>query len=499
MAMTDLTIPERARSRLWLSLPLLFALLVYMVTIIRAKQIFSDPDTYWHIVLGNWILAHHAVPHKDLWSYTKAGAPFVPMEWLSEVVIAAVYDIFSWAGLAAMTALAVAGSLALLVRSLLRSLLPIHAMIAAALAWIMVLPHILARPHILALPILVVWCAALVAARDKERAPSLWLIPLLTLWANLHASYLFGLGLAALLAGEAVLAAADWPARFRVARQWGIFGLLAFLAVLVNPYGIWGVLEPLKLLRMHFALAVLSEWRSPNFEYFQPLEVWILAFVAAAVLLRWRLPWTRLGIVLFLLHMALAHARNEEILGFVAPLLLAPALSGQLEDRPGEGRLVAFLDRSMKELAKRASAGGVVVAGLFFALVSIAALLPQRIHDEKSDITPAAALAAVAAHHVKGHVLNDYGFGGYLIFRGIKTFIDGRADFYGDRFIKRWYDAVHLRNDELPKLLKRYDVTWTLLGPKVPAVTLLAHLPGWRQLYADKVAVVDVRESALPH
>jgi hypothetical protein len=497
--MADLTIPARARSRLGLSLPLLFGLLVYAVTVVRAKQILGDPDTYWHIVLGNWILAHHAVPHRDLWSYTKAGAPFTPMEWLSEVVIAGIYNIFGWAGLAAMAALSVASALALLVRLLLRHLLPIHAAIAAALAWSMVLGHILARPHILSLPILVVWSAALVAARGEERAPSFWLVPLMTLWANLHASYLFGLGLSALFAGEAVLAAGDWPARFRAARLWGLFCLLALLAALVNPYGLSGLLQPLKLLRMHFALAVLTEWQSPNFEYFQPLEVWVMVLVAAAFTFAWRLPWTRLVMVLFLLHMALAHARNVEVLGLVAPLLLAPALSYQLEDRPGEGRILAFLDRNMAELAKPASAIGVVVAGLLFLSMSGAALLPRRISHESNDITPAAALAAAAAHHVKGHILNDYGFGGYLIFRGIKTFIDGRADFYGDAFIKRYYRAVTLTGGDLPQLLDHYGITWTLLPPKEPAVRLLAHLPGWRQIYADKVAVVDVREGALSH
>ncbi len=495
--MADLTISARARSRLWLSLPLLFGLLVYASLLVHAKQILGDPDTYWHITLGNWILAHRAVPRHDHWSFTKMGAPFVPMEWLSEVVIATIYNVFGWAGLAAMAALAVAGALALLVRLLLRYLLPIHALVAATLAWIMVLAHILARPHILALPILVVWCGAVVEARGRERAPSLWLVPLMTLWANVHASYLFGLGLSALLAGAALLAAADWPARLRAVRAWGLFGLLAFLGVLVNPYGIWAVLQPLKLLRMHFALAVLTEWQSPNFETFQPLEVWILSFIAAAVLLRWRLPWTRLLIVLFLLHMALAHARNIEILGLVAPLLLAPALSDQLEDRPGSGRMLAFLDRNMAELAKPASRLGILLGGALFLFISGVALLPRPIHDEKGDITPAAALRVVAADHIKGPVFNNYGFGGYLIFRGIKTFIDGRADFYGDRFIKRYYDAVNLEKGDLPRLLNRYGITWTLLAPSQPAVQLLAHLPGWRQIYADKIAVVDARVGAV--
>jgi len=91
-------------------------------------------------------------------------------------------------------------------------------------------------------------------------------------------------------------------------------------------------------------------------------------------------------------------------------------------------------------------------------------------------------------HHIEGPVFNDYAFGGYLIFAGIKPFIDGRY-FYGDAFIKRYAEAVSVASDELPRLLAEYHIAWTLLGAKTPAVVLLDHLPGWRRLYADEVAV----------
>ncbi|TMJ60070.1 MAG: hypothetical protein E6G83_20430 [Alphaproteobacteria bacterium] len=106
---------------------------------------------------------------------------------------------------------------------------------------------------------------------------------------------------------------------------------------------------------------------------------------------------------------------------------------------------------------------------------------------------PAAALAAVAASHMTGPVLNDYGFGGYLIFSGTPPFIDGRAELYGDEFIKRYIHAMLLESDELPKLLDQYGIAWTLIAPERPAALLLEHLPGWRRLYADDVAVVHVR------
>ena len=58
-------------------------------------------------------------------------------------------------------------------------------------------------------------------------------------------------------------------------------------------------------------------------------------------------------------------------------------------------------------------------------------------------------------------------------------------------------DAVNLTGDDplaLEKLLERYRIDWTLLPKHLPANKLLAHLPGWRQAYADDEAVIFVRE-----
>jgi hypothetical protein len=491
--MSEVTITAPLRSRFGVSLPILFGLLVYANVILLPQHTLDDADTYWHIVIGRWIIEHGAVPHRDLFSFSMPGAPFVPFEWLAEVAIAWIYDHFGWAGLAAAAALSAAATLGLLLRLLLRNLAPIHALLATALAWHLIEGHILARPHIFALPILVVWTAALVKAREEDRAPPLWLVPLMVLWANLHGSFIFGLALAALFAAEALIAAPDRRARSRAALGWLLFGALSALAALVTPFGIDGLLQPFRLLGMSYALSALIEWSSPDFQHYNPLELWIMVILVAAFSLQWRLPATRLVMLLLLLHMALQHRRHLEILGLLSPLLLAPALARQLEDRRGDSRALQSVDRAIAELAKPATALGGAIA-LALVLVLTASVLPRRLLHVADDLTPAAALAAVAAQHVDGPVLNDHGFGGYLIFEGIKVFIDGRADFYGDAFVKRYAQAVTLLSDQLPQLLEEYRIGWTLFAPERPAVQLLDRLPGWHRLYADRIAVVHVRD-----
>ena len=261
----------------------------------------------------------------------------------------------------------------------------------------------------------------------------------------------------------------------------------------MTPFGIDGLLLPFKLTTMS-TLGLIKEWQSPNFDQFQPLELWIIVVLFAALWLGWRLPPTRVLILLLLLHLALQHGRYGELLGFLAPLLVAPALGPQLAERLAR-RPISALDRGMTELAKPASPRGIAIAGAALLAVSAVALR-DGVAREASAITPKAAVAAVAAHHLQGPVFNDYAFGGYLVFAGIEPFIDGRY-FYGDAFIKRYVDATLLLSGELPQLLAEYEIAWTLLTPRSPAVVLLDHLPGWRRLYTDDIAVVHVREDQL--
>jgi hypothetical protein len=63
-----------------------------------------DPDTPWHITVGEWILAHRAVPATDTFSFTALGRPWVAHEWLSEVILALAYRAAGWTGLMILTA-----------------------------------------------------------------------------------------------------------------------------------------------------------------------------------------------------------------------------------------------------------------------------------------------------------------------------------------------------------------------------------------------------------
>ena len=107
---------------------LLFGVLIFSVAIFAVNRGFlKDPDVYWHIATGRWMLVEHAFPRHDVFSHTAAGQPWVNMEWLAQIVLASTYDWFGWRGLVLLCGLVMALTFALLYELLSREL---HATVA---------------------------------------------------------------------------------------------------------------------------------------------------------------------------------------------------------------------------------------------------------------------------------------------------------------------------------------------------------------------------------
>ena len=94
-------------------------------------------------------------------------------------------------------------------------------------------------------------------------------------------------------------------------------------------------------------------------------------------------------------------------------------------------------------------------AGAALVVAAEAVALAFPVAPVERYVPAAAVRAAVAAAGIAGPVLNDYNYGDYLMFAGIKTFIDGRADMFGDPFIKRYYEATHGMSDRAAGAARR--------------------------------------------
>ncbi len=286
-----------------------------------APQVLNDGDTFLHIAAGGRMLSDHAILFRDPFSYTFAGAPWEAHEWLAEILMALVYAAGGWSGLLVLFAAAAAATAYVLSNTLGRFLAPKAQALATLLAMACMTGSLLARPHLLALPLLAIWTAELVTARSEKRGPSLALLPLMTIWVNIHASFLLGFALAAGLALEALFEERG----FRTLRAWGVFGLGALGAALINPHFAEGVVFPLTLMATP-ALAAIGEWQATPLTLAQPIVPVVAAALYVIATRRVRLSLVRAMILLALTVLAFTHARHQIVFAVAAPLLLAEPL-----------------------------------------------------------------------------------------------------------------------------------------------------------------------------
>jgi len=462
---------ERTRARF---------LLIYVIPILMAAAlsfaapVLNDGDTFWHLGAGRWMIEHVAVPATDPFSFTFVGRPWVAHEWLSEVAMAAVYQAGGWGGVMLLFGLATGLTALLMGAWLLRWLGMLPALLAVVVGLACVAPGMLARPHLLVLPLLAFWTVELLKAREAKTAPPIWLALFMLLWANLHSSFVVGYGLAAALGLEALLDTRNWTRRGLIG--WAAFLAASLVATVVTPHGIDGLTFPLKVLNMK-TLPVITEWQSPDFLKPSPLELALLAGLFAAFWRGARLTAVRAAILLGLVHMSLQHVRQEILLGVVGPLLLAEPF----------GRALGRVDAVWTPW-RMPRAQALLGAGLLIALIVGRLVTPQvRVDGPTAPIT---ALAHVPAALKRQPVLNYYDFGGYLIFEGVRPYIDGRADMYGDAFIAD-DDLIQRANPAaIDRAVTHYAIRWAIAPPNLFLTQALQRTPGWKQIYADKTAAV---------
>jgi hypothetical protein len=335
---------------------------------------------------------------------------------------------------------------------------------------IALIPMMLARPHVLTWPLLALWTWLMIRARERDRAPPLAAALLMTVWANLHGSFVFGLAIAAVFGFEALISAPD---RARALRQWLLFGLACGLAVCINGNGIAGVFHPFDMARMT-TLPLIDEWK-PSSPSVTPFFFAVLAIIVALVAWkRPRLHAVRWALLAALLALALFQVRQQAMLAIIAALVLPEGFAA------AAGRPSA-IDRG----------AALFVSGLAAVLVVVRAALP--LSPPANAANPWALIAAVPPQLRGQPVLNSFSMGGPLILSGIRPFIDGRGDLYGDSFMIDFARIAHGDADAFAAAAERWNIRWAILSHGDRPLTALVERAGWRRIASDEVGAIYIR------
>jgi len=456
-----------------LLLSVLTGVLLFPVALGSSQMIFNDGDVSWHIATGQWILQHHAIPRTDPFSFTWAGKPWVPIEWLAEVIYASAYSFAGYSGVSGVVTAALIALNGIVFFNALRWSRRVSSPLVTLVALDLVLiPMMLARPHLLAWPIMAGWIWLMLWARERNRAPPIWAALVMTLWANLHGGFVFGLLIAAAFGLEAVLSSPDKTTAFR---EWLLFGIACAVAVCINANGIEGALHPLRFTQLEM-LPMIDEWK-PSRPSVTPWFFGVLGFtILLVVWKRPRLGLVRAGLLAVFLAAAMFQARHQAMLAIVGAMLLPEAFAHGVESEQVGDRRVAAL---------------IAIAGALL-LVAVRCVIPLT--PEESETNPWQLIASVPPELRSQPVINNYSMGGPLILSGIRTYVDGRGDMYGDPHVMAYARLVRGDTHELDRTVARWNIRWAIVsrGNK-KIIAMLDHTPGWHRIRQNKVGIVYVR------
>jgi len=472
----------------------------------------QDGDTGWHIRTGQWILAHHRVPFEDLFSFSKAGAPWFAWEWGSDVLMASLNALGGLRLLVLAAAFLIAAVFALLYKLALRRSNPIVAVGLTVLAAAASSLHFLARPHLFTFLFVPLFWAALEEMRNGRerlwRVPYVAILPLATVvWTNLHGGFVIGI---ILIAAYGVGELLHWllgpesgrPEAARLARRFFLTAAASLAASLLNPYFFQLHVHIARYLADPFNSEHIEEFLSPSFHMPQApfFEAMLVMGAAAACwnLLRGR--YTEVVLFLLMAHAGLLAIRNIPLFMVVATPMVAGAIQEFLNRLPEFNvaawlrRAVAGFNRLAARTAETEAAGRWHLASIG-AIALIAALIyaphpPEKFRAEFSPkIFPAGALR-VLRNDPSSRIFTKDQWGDYLIWSlNHKVFVDGRSDFYGDDFENKVLDIFNVRNG-WEKILNRFGVDTILLPADAPLAGALKESAHWRVVYDDHIALV---------
>ena len=470
-----------------------FVAIVAIGLFVMASRNVTDPDVWWHLRTGQLIVQNHAVFHTDPFSFTKFGQPWVNHEWLSDMLIFAVYRAMGFSALIVAFAAITSATFMIVFlrcegRPYLAAAFAVWAATASAPAWGV-------RPQTLSLFLASLFLFLL--ERSYARPKLLWYtLPLMVLWVNLHAGFAIGIAFMVLfLAGDLLditFGFEKWP-QFRGRIQKLTVAIAACLAVIpLNPYGIRMYLYPLKTVYSKSIESYVSEWNSPNFHQsmYLPALLLLLAMLLAAAISPLRLRPRELLLLSVTAWAALHSARHVPLFALVAaPILsnLVYAWSRENWNRFGPG-LIGDPRRSGSRLVS----GIALAAFLIFACVRISYVLKTQPEVEKRSF-PVSAVSFLRENRLPGPLFNSYNWGGYLIWQlypEYRVYVDGRTDVYGDRFLDQFANAYQISNPSWRAPLDRWGIQTILLPPDAPLVSTLRLSPSWKRVYEDRQAVI---------
>lgn len=462
-----------------------------------------SPDFFWHLKIGETILETRTLMDSEPFSHTAAGTPVTVAGWLFDVLLISVWNSTGETGIRLMGATVIAlcwlssyKTISLFEdRSYLATLL---ALVSLALIPVGLTPRPQLFSYLSFSIVLLVLLRVIYLKRPRELA---WLIPLFAAWPNFHYAFVSGFLVVSLFVVAAVADRIQPLSSVRMtdsllSSKAIIILPLAALATLLNPYA-FSLYPDLLTMTAQASSSVVTEWRSPEFKTLHG-SVILLIICAYTILLgivRKPPSWIAVLVPIAIIAATLSSVRNAPFLslafGPFAALMIAHYSSG------GHGTKARNSGSGLQASSRVKTL--ILTVAIAFAVVALgtAAGVKRYYAEKSSGYLPVDATEFLLEHVPDGQLFNQYGSGGYLIWKAsprFPVFIDGRYMPYPKAVINAYFRIFDGKIDAI-QLLSKYEVEIVLVAKSAPIVTLLKMGDDYRQVYSDKQFALFVIDS----
>ena len=458
----------------------------------------QDPDFWWHLRIGRWMVDNGRLPTTDIFTFTVSSHAWTDHEYLTEVLMWLTYSTFGLVVLEVAFGLITWAGFWLIFQQVRRqpyAIAGVGLTVAALAGYPIWGPR--AQMITFALSCLeLYWLRGYLSGRSR----AINYFPLvMVLWANLHGGWVIGfawLGVAVVAELMSWALDQDNPAHKMHVRRLAIIGALSVVAVAATPHFLSLYPYPFQTQGSAAQQGLIVEWASPNFHdsELRPFEAMIFLVVVGFALKRPAL--YDLLLVVLGLGLALQSVRNIALfVAAVTPVMIASY--GDWWRQWAEAHRWSFTIPPRRSFA-------LVTA---IALLVIALATSVRVYENvnpphqatlDTQTYPVAAADWLEAHPDVGtRMFNQYGWGGYLAYRfypqpNRKVFIFGEAALMGDGLLND-YEHIYTLHSDWKQLLDRYGIDYVVENRGDPLPNVLATQPDWSLVYQDSVAVIYVR------
>ena len=485
----------KSNLRLWF-LPriqdIFFISIFIAVLLLGQRMLNLDGDLPRHLLTGKYILETRSFPTTEPFIHPYFNQPYVPHEWLTDVIFYIAYTYAGLAGTVALSALLIASTFAVLYNKLSTRLslrIPIFMIvawgaIATSLNWAV-------RPHLVSMFLLAIWLVWADDLRRGEKIPLWWFPVFMLAWSNLHGEFIAGiLVLLAYSVGWGMDYLLD-PANTSLSAGKNIWLalLLSILASLLNPGGIGPWVSILGFVNNQYLMSRMMEANTPNFQ--MPEMRVLLGLLAISIfLLAIKKEKLSAGQGLLLAGfsaMSLIAVRNIHLYGVVAPFVLAETL-----EVSRNFRLIDRLEVTLQNVEGK-------IKGIIWPVLTVISLSAfvitnntmQRFYQFNPPMFPVQAVEWLERNPQQGKMFNELNWGGYLalhLWPEQLTFVDSMADTSGE--VTMQYEIVITLADGWQDIFEQYDIEWAIIESKSPLAQALENEQHWRILYEDDTSII---------